>query len=55
MKDGFQKNQLRASIILARDYKYQRIHKFDAFWATIWHFVILVGEIFQRFLWGELD
>jgi len=52
--DGFQKNQLGALIIGWRGYECRRFIEIGAFWATNWHFVILVGENFQLFLWGDL-
>jgi len=52
--DGFQKNQLRALIIGYRGYKCRRFIEICAFLARIWHFVILVSENLQLFLWEEL-
>ena len=52
--DGFQKNQLGALIIGWHVYECRRFLKFGASWAMIWHFVILVSENFQLFLWEEL-
>ena len=53
--DGFQKNQLGALIIAARDYEYRRTIEFGAIWVTIWRLVNFFTEIFQLFLRGEIS
>jgi len=52
--DGFKKNQFRALNIVQTVYRSGRISKIGAFWETIWHYPIFVGEIFQVFLWREI-
>jgi len=53
--DGFQKNQLGALIIAARDYEYRRTIEFGAMWVTIWRLLNFFTEIFQLFLRGEIS
>ena len=53
-RNSFQKNQFRALYIARTAQISERISKFGAFWDTIWHNAIFVGEIFQVFLWREI-